>query len=1104
MELAVQNFAANKQLADQAGPEPRETLRPQTAWEKIKTSDTYRKLFGEDKPLGREPGVLPLLASTPLPFSLPGKAGQVLMAGFIANYLKDRPEALRNLKREIDAGDTKSAAHDIIGEILQAGLMGVGAKSALGGEHAPQESPAEQPAKSPGELVKETLAREPLPQEAAQQASKEIGFDFNPTPQAGGVKLEGLTPAEREAVKPMWEFTDRRPDSPSKGLTFYVPEGASKEQILQRHQEKMAEQAQTSSPEQPTAPSDAPPEPEPQPAMAGPGSPSVSQGPDIQASQEAQLMEALNKLPEGKGGKDSPTISVADRVGELIGGAKGSLSKWWLRTKAGAEQYKRLLLGAPRSEDDFWSVKKYWAANRQQNSGVAKEMIEKGKELVPKQLHQQAMGKYAEALMFDNPEEMLSVWAKSSKLASNRAQYEAAKALTPEQKQAVLQGRQYYEAKGKELEELGLLHHLIEDYSGQHMVDMRASHPPAELNQLRADLVRGTFNTNFKYALRRIFETEFALENAGYKLKTTSFFDKLANYAKSANDVLADRNAIKQWMGGDTKDGKPMFATGQFRTVVEGKKNDALLVNPKVRPDPKWKNAQGEPTDISHEYVKMEHPAFKKWQWVETTPDGKEILVQGDVWAHKSIADELKNTFGRSRLYDIPGIDTVTRANAQLKGIKLVGMFHQVKTGIHAWTHLVRPWGQPKVDPHSPEVYDAMRSGLQLFESRNAELFSEGLASSSILQSVANLPKTVTGIEQLGFGDRLRSYQEYLFQDYIPRIKMATYNAALKRNMDRYGKQLDANSIKQITATQINSAYGEQNWKLLGINPTFQHGLSLALLAPDFQVSQHGFVAQMFTPTGGENRMSAAIMIATVYTGARILNQVFDNDPHFEWKRAFSVVIGGREYGIRTIASDAQRAITDTAQFVYHRLSPIASSITENLSKVDSLGRKETTKQALENTALRAVPIPLTPRKDIGFVESAIAATFGYYAKRYSAVSDIHQLAGEWRKKNDPKLEQGAVQYPESKYTSLRQHLADENLDAAKKDYQELLKTYKASEVQKAMHPTRYFTGSEKLEHKFVASLTPAQKTTYDKAKAEKRVQWERFWKMISEDKPKE
>jgi hypothetical protein len=74
--------------------------------------------------------------------------------------------------------------------------------------------------------------------------AKEIGFTYNPTEQIGSVRLQGLDPAILAKLKAAgktgdWEFTDQRTDSPTKGITFYVPAGSSREAILARFNEQL-------------------------------------------------------------------------------------------------------------------------------------------------------------------------------------------------------------------------------------------------------------------------------------------------------------------------------------------------------------------------------------------------------------------------------------------------------------------------------------------------------------------------------------------------------------------------------------------------------------------------------------------------------------------------------------------------------------------------------------------------------------------------------------------------------------------------------------------------------------------------------------------------
>lgn len=73
----------------------------------------------------------------------------------------------------------------------------------------------------------------------AAQTAKQIGYNFVPGRQIGSVKLDGLPPETRaklEAEIPIqWEFTH-----PKTGITFYMPEGSTREAIIARAAEKDA------------------------------------------------------------------------------------------------------------------------------------------------------------------------------------------------------------------------------------------------------------------------------------------------------------------------------------------------------------------------------------------------------------------------------------------------------------------------------------------------------------------------------------------------------------------------------------------------------------------------------------------------------------------------------------------------------------------------------------------------------------------------------------------------------------------------------------------------------------------------------------------------
>jgi hypothetical protein len=80
----------------------------------------------------------------------------------------------------------------------------------------------------------------------AQRFAQDTGLTLHPQVQYGAVSaatVEQLPPEKRQqfAALANWEFTDRRPDQPSQGISFYVPVNATYEQMMQRWNEKKQE-----------------------------------------------------------------------------------------------------------------------------------------------------------------------------------------------------------------------------------------------------------------------------------------------------------------------------------------------------------------------------------------------------------------------------------------------------------------------------------------------------------------------------------------------------------------------------------------------------------------------------------------------------------------------------------------------------------------------------------------------------------------------------------------------------------------------------------------------------------------------------------------------
>jgi hypothetical protein len=165
----------------------------------------------------------------------------------------------------------------------------------------------------------------------------------------------------------------------------------------------------------------------------------------------------------------------------------------------------------------------------------------------------------------------------------------------------------------------------------------------------------------------------------------------------------------------------------------------------------------------------------------------------------------------------------------------------------------------------------------------------------------------------------------WICKDYIPRLKMAMYKQAYKRNLSRYAGKRTPEEIGMITADQSNAAFGELNYTALGRNKTLQDVLRLTLLAPDFLEARARFAGQAVrTAWGGEGmeQLMAAgfrgslLMAAGCQTANYLINgKIYPDKP-------FSLVIKDREFVTRSVPGDIYHLIKDPGSFVNHRLNP--------------------------------------------------------------------------------------------------------------------------------------------------------------------------------------
>lgn len=196
-------------------------------WDDFKESEAVEKEpLTAEKPIQRDESRLlgdkPILAPALLVEGQPATGGSTHKEIYDGLLKKAKTDDERIAAHEAQLDDAKHVFVDQSGKVYDRRE----AADALG---------LKEPLQS--EVLKEVQAN---PLAIPEQAAQESGYNFVPGRQIGSVKLEGLTDAERkmlEAEMPVqWEFTN-----PKTGITFYMPEGASKADILARAKEKDAE-----------------------------------------------------------------------------------------------------------------------------------------------------------------------------------------------------------------------------------------------------------------------------------------------------------------------------------------------------------------------------------------------------------------------------------------------------------------------------------------------------------------------------------------------------------------------------------------------------------------------------------------------------------------------------------------------------------------------------------------------------------------------------------------------------------------------------------------------------------------------------------------------
>jgi len=757
------------------------------------------------------------------------------------------------------------------------------------------------------------------------------------------------------------------------------------------------------------------------------------------------------------------------------------------------------------ADSDFKREVLKWSARSQGSTNEIERVQKSIEKSVPDAAKRDGITNWIEA---GGDKNLLRERAAATVDAKLKAGYKAALNLTPEELAVAKKVQQTFSVLEGRAKKYGIDMGHRENYV-PHVFEQEPQ-PPSGTSPKR-------LSEFFKFSQTRVFDSYFEGEQvtdkdgnpAPYKAQTKDIAKLLGLYMNDMNNAINSRRFVADLSKGKASDGRPILSPRGSGTTVEGEHGEGTVHL--IYPD----SAKEGHEDYDD---KIDQPALKSWVFVGKDDMGKSILQHGDLAVHPEVAATFKNILGTSAITkwlqtktENPFLnggkwvaDKFIKGQGIVKGTMLsFSPFHQVQEGIHALGHRVNPFTDiPKIDLRDPKQADAAAHGLMIAHDRLSQsLFMEGVGSNN-----SNL--ITMGLRKIGWGltteaaDRVDAYQHWLFSQYIPGLKLKTYEHILERNMERYKDDLASGAasewqVKVLSAKQSNAAYGHLNYTEMGHNPTIRHAMQIALLAPDFLEARSRFVGQSLkalagAKVGSEQLQALAFLAATQFVAATIQKVLTNDDAEFD--HPFEMRFGNKYYGMRSVPEDIYKLFGNPQGFIGGRISPIFGRFfQEGVFGVNYRGERTSAGDAIADIMAGIVPLPMQTLtrqwttggkvNPISPLEQILSAT-GIQVHRYSPITKVYPLAHDWVKKNHPEDEQKGT-YPVSKYQQLRYALEDNDTEAAKKEIDRLVEGgMKKADIGKGFkssvnHP---FTGSKDHDHEFYKSLDEDDKQRFDAA----------------------
>lgn len=726
--------------------------------------------------------------------------------------------------------------------------------------------------------------------------------------------------------------------------------------------------------------------------------------------------------------------------------------------------------------DDLLKAKGELSASVETRGWQAREFSKAVKQDTPDIRKRIAMSKWIEA---DGDPAKLAVGEAATKPEFKQG-YRDAQNLTPDEQIKAQNISNYFEARLQEAIDAGVLETGVEDYI--HRIYPKDS--PFRQRAL-AYVQSGILSKNPSLAKKRLFEWDWQAEAAGLR-PVQDMLPRIIDYETSLSKAIAARQFIAKLTQMKGPDGRPVIGIKGVGVPVTDPSGVRTATVIKPLGDFKKANNPADPLNYRGDYVNKEYGSLSRWKWVGTDTDGKPIFLQGDVAIHPAFVGRVQALLEPSHVrygrYPRLG-QTLLGVGSTVKQTMLdLSGFHQVQIAVHGLEHRVNPFHLVQdIDFADPKMQGLLKGGLTLGGEFHESHMGEGLVGRSLTQHVPVL------------GPLLETYHNWLFQDFIPRVKTTMALHALERNRARYAKDLASGKMTEadlnyLTAKQANAAFGELNYITMERSKTTQDLARLIMLAPDFLEARAKFVGQALTKYGTEQRMALLFGALAMYSAARVLNKIIDDQYHLEPENLFNVVKGNTRYSLRTVQGDVLHAITRPLSFWLNRLNPVYSrTLLELISQRDQFGRKRDLRQILGDTVSTVRPIALRSSREQSLLQS-IWNAFGVTARRYDDVQEARKLADDWKKKNKVREAPGEFIYDSDKdpLRPLKLALSDNDDGGAVAEIRKVLQGKVMTLPKMDDYFRRYakanFTGSAFNERKWMQSLSADDRKTVQAA----------------------